>query len=208
MTAEEFAGVAFAPGSVRGTRSFRVTPDGHLKARIFETLWEPGVNVATCQRRGLTCGFVADAGLEHRHSTMCTGSTPCGPRSPGKDCKCGFYGYYDGSLDYADNWSSVNGVVEGSGLVSIGPRGFRAEKARLLALYIPDPEAFIGPRPFPVHHALRNVQWASRVPITRTTFLTDSLIGYLRDRYLVPFYTDLMAMLTDFPPDQPRVKEV
>lgn len=53
------------------------------------------------------------------------------------DCAHGFYAYYEGSNDYyADGM--VMGVVKGSGELVLGTRGFKAEKAEIVALYIPD----------------------------------------------------------------------
>jgi hypothetical protein len=56
-------------------------------------------------------------------------------------CGCGFYGYYDGSNDYHKP-ERVSGIVEGYGEVVIGTRGFRATKARLIALTIPESVSF------------------------------------------------------------------
>ena len=51
------------------------------------------------------------------------------------DCTCGFYGYFDGSDDYHGD-AKVTAVVEAYGEVVIGTRGFRAMKARIVALRI------------------------------------------------------------------------
>lgn len=51
-------------------------------------------------------------------------------------CKCGFYGYYDGSDDYHRE-GYVSAVVEGYGETLIGTRGFRSVKSKILALHIP-----------------------------------------------------------------------
>jgi hypothetical protein len=54
------------------------------------------------------------------------------------ECRCGFYGFYDGSNDYYvgddRHTNLVTGVVEGYGEVLIGTRGFRAAKAKIVAL--------------------------------------------------------------------------
>jgi hypothetical protein len=65
-------------------------------------------------------------------------------------CSCGFYAYFDEANDYADS-TTVTGVIEAYGKVTIGTRGFRAEKARLRALVIPrlrnsDPNRHKGSR--------------------------------------------------------------
>lgn len=51
------------------------------------------------------------------------------------DCSCGFYGYFDATA--ADTYhrpGHVYGVIKGYGRVTVGDRGFRAEKAELVAL--------------------------------------------------------------------------
>lgn len=50
-------------------------------------------------------------------------------------CSCGFYGYFDGSDDYHDR-GRISAVVEAYGEVVIGTRGFRAMKARILAIRV------------------------------------------------------------------------
>jgi hypothetical protein len=57
--------------------------------------------------------------------------------SPVRGCACGLYGWYapdDTRIILAD----VFGAVEASGRVLLGGHGFRAERARLLAVVIPD----------------------------------------------------------------------
>lgn len=52
------------------------------------------------------------------------------------DCTHGFYGYYEGSNDYRQK-GRINAVIEAYGEVVIGTRGFRAMKAKILAIHIP-----------------------------------------------------------------------
>jgi hypothetical protein len=79
----------------------------------------------------------------------------------GVDCTCGFYAYFDGGNDYLvqmgggytqpysmGGWITVGGsdddaprigaIVEGWGVCTVGTRGFRAEKAKVVGLIIPD----------------------------------------------------------------------
>ncbi len=51
-------------------------------------------------------------------------------------CSCGFWAYFDGTNAYKDT-VSVTGIIEGYGRVVAGTRGFRAEKARIVALVRP-----------------------------------------------------------------------
>lgn len=62
-------------------------------------------------------------------------------------CECGFYAYFDGGDDYHSKASmAVTGIVEGYGHVVAGVRGFRAEKARVLALIKPKRDVLVGQR--------------------------------------------------------------
>lgn len=48
-------------------------------------------------------------------------------------CSCGFYAYLNGFNEY-NHYTRVTGVIEGYGETLIGSRGFRAQKARILAI--------------------------------------------------------------------------
>jgi hypothetical protein len=74
----------------------------------------------------------------------------------GVDCACGFYAYFDGANDYLtsrtaptpsgfyitygddDTAPRIGAIVEGWGVCTVGSRGFRASKARIVALIDPD----------------------------------------------------------------------
>jgi hypothetical protein len=53
--------------------------------------------------------------------------------APAAGCRCGIYGWYD-PTDTGMLRAGVFGVVEASGLVLMGERGFRAERARIAAV--------------------------------------------------------------------------
>ena len=54
-----------------------------------------------------------------------------------RDCSCGFYAYFgERRVNHTSDYS-VLGVIEGYGRVTFGQFGFRAEKAKILALYNP-----------------------------------------------------------------------
>lgn len=106
------------------------------------------------------------------------------------DCTCGFYAYQEGSNDYympgvskaSSGSGPVGGVIRGYGKVVLCTRGFRAEKAEILALYVDGEQ-------------LR--QSSSQVK--------DSLIRHRVERnYNVPVFEDYLAMLEEFPPDMPE----
>lgn len=119
----EFAGeeLEFVAGSLTGVRCFKITPEGWLESLMYPVTWTPGENWAICMR-----AFNGGGKLE--------------PADMGPDCACGFYAYWDGSNDYGSH-GTVNAVVEGYGVVNIGTKGFRAQKARLLALHVARPTA-------------------------------------------------------------------
>ena len=60
----------------------------------------------------------------------CTEPNPCAGADPA--CNCGFWAYYsDGTWSGA---APVRGVIEGYGKTTVGTKGFRCSKARILAL--------------------------------------------------------------------------
>lgn len=152
MSADEFGGFGFALGQVRGARSFDVDKLGRLTGVTFKQVWRPGENTAEC-RKGDDTWSTTYANLYNAiYGTVPTtqyeksnrwllGSKPVleepKPTKHSMDtCKCGFYGYYDGSNDYYQE-GRVAAVVEGYGETIIGTRGFRAAKAKIVALRIP-----------------------------------------------------------------------
>lgn len=131
-------------GSVKGLRAWTLTADG-LKAVAHQTMWEAGENAAEC--------------LARQHTNDCLSNTPalstptgvapwfimgrpcnCQPwigcqDLVGLDCGCGWWAYYTGAnLAYG---GSVVGVIEGYGRTLEGTQGFRCQKARIRALFLP-----------------------------------------------------------------------
>lgn len=56
--------------------------------------------------------------------------------APHKDCRCGFYGWYD-PRDHRMVPASLTAVIEASGRIVLGEHGFRAERARVVAVALP-----------------------------------------------------------------------
>lgn len=157
MTADEFAGLCdFAAGSVKGVRSFKVDQLGRLTGVSYEKVWRPGENQSECfaeevyANRAITYYINHPAFAYTDVSQIMSGGYVTTTKPPSDKpaprvkkshtmaaCKCGFYGYYDGSDDYHKE-GYVSAVVEGYGETLIGTRGFRAAKARILAIQIPD----------------------------------------------------------------------
>ncbi len=193
---EQFESVGFAPGTVRGTRSFKVDNLGRLTGIHYPQIWIPGENVAECRakpqmpvayaeldyKKYLLMSELESIQLGHEKDLI----TPV-TEKPGKkwfqkstedkcptpniqtmkrseqirqeiaeinaqldamqpvkraeghgldDCEHGFYAYYENSNDYYEA-GRVSGVIEGYGEAILGTRGFKSQKARILALRIP-----------------------------------------------------------------------
>ncbi len=105
-----------------GTRSWWARRDGQLTGVTCGTWyeWREGRNVAHCLPFP-SWGHTVDP---PKHT----------PGSIG--CPCGFHAYYDGSDDYQRSYT-ITGVIAGSGLVTAGARGFRAQYARIVAFVVP-----------------------------------------------------------------------
>ena len=127
----EFSDRPFVAGSIVGLRSFRVD-SLHV--------WRPGENVGECKRyEEARKAREARAQLGHLQHVRHSGSSVFVgmPHEVGSlACKCGFYAYFDtGKNDWHGGaQGEIYGVVSGYGIVTVGSRGFRAQKAKLLGL--------------------------------------------------------------------------
>lgn len=149
----DFSDRPFVAGSLVGLRAFDVDSLGRLTGPSFGGVFRPGENAATCgggraelaalhraardlarvtSRMQLTYGgsSLAQEAVEAKQTPHVTA---------GKGCACGFYAYLDGTNTYAKR-DRVTAVIEGYGVCTVGERGFRAEKARLLAIVLPGEE--------------------------------------------------------------------
>lgn len=146
MSSSEFSGMGLAIEPVRGVRAFEVDTLGRLTGVTYKSVWRPGENTSECRR------LSADDPASVFWLVTASPMPPVLSGDPGETershdmtkCKCGFYAYYDGSSDYHTP-DRINAVVEGWGQTVIGTRGFRAEKARILALHIPGGKPAKGP---------------------------------------------------------------
>lgn len=130
----EFGGFGFAAGTVRGARAWNIDKLGRLIGITYAQVWTPGENQAVCRRMDRSAGMFTITyalGGGTGHTTLPTVTEP--PDHDMSDCGHGFYGYYEGSNDYGRE-HTVSGVVEAYGETIIGTRGFRAMKARILAI--------------------------------------------------------------------------
>lgn len=209
---DDFTGIRFVAASLKGSRSFRVDSDGWLTGVIHRARWFPDWNQAEC----LTVDWLCDiqqtraAGRipshDHTNISCKQGPRPCGNTpnlAPSGSDRCGFYGYFSGSMDYASQ-SNVSGVVEAAGRVVVGPRGFRAARARVTALYLPpytnDTTLLFAPITYRI---------GAPAPVgARGRGVSEATEELLRANYpTVPFYDDLAEMLSNHPTDEPLTKE-
>jgi hypothetical protein len=115
-------------GSLRGYRTWRLQrrrsrPSGDtlpLTSVTRRVVWGPTLT-ARCTPDDMANLTGAAATLPGDHA------------APAAECHCGIYGWYD-PADTGMLRARVFGVVEASGLVLMGDRGFRAERARIVAV--------------------------------------------------------------------------
>lgn len=127
----DFTGYEFALGSVFGVRRFRVDRLGRLTGVHVRDVWTPGENVATC--RTYTFRFAGVDEVVKAPADKPHGATPA------DTCPCGFYAFttLTDTRWTPDDGPYVEGVIEGYGRTVIGTKGFRCEKARIVAVIIP-----------------------------------------------------------------------
>ena len=123
------AGRALVPGTLRGYRTWRLlgkrthVPDGSLPLSCVGGRgggWPPPGG-------GRCTG--ADTGMQGQSAS----TTDDDHSAPQLGCGCGIYGWYSPS-DTGMVSARVFGVVEASGLILMGERGFRAETVRIVAV--------------------------------------------------------------------------
>jgi hypothetical protein len=120
------AGRALVPGSLRGYRTWRL-----LRRRTH--LPDGALPLTSVTRRGVVWG----PSLTARCTPSDTGTaspwspTPAGDHhAPQAGCSCGIYGWY-WPIDTGMVSARVFGVVEASGLILMGERGFRAQTVKI-----------------------------------------------------------------------------
>jgi hypothetical protein len=158
----EFDQRPFMVGSLTGIRCFRVDNLGRLNPinDFPNSVWTPGENIATCHRQwqieqymqaygpiGLSAQMVSSmTSLTVSAGDAITVETERAVRESFKipehdkaiaGCSCGFYAYYDNLDNPHHQQGFLYGIVEGYGVMTVGTRGFRCSKAKILALVIP-----------------------------------------------------------------------
>jgi hypothetical protein len=125
-------GRQLVPGSLRGYRSWRRisrrarVPSGMLPLTAVtrrSVMWAPTIH-AECTEADVANQSAARSRLPDAH------------RSPAPSCECGIYAWYepDDTMAVEAGLFGAFGVIEASGLVLMGDRGFRAERAQIIAV--------------------------------------------------------------------------
>lgn len=138
----DFSDRPLIAGSLVGLRSFGVDAYGRLTGVNYRRVFTPEVNVARCAGDSRKGGFIIgpmhlaglSCGCPMCRPTVETAKTAPDHRVAQLDCTCGFYAYFDREANPYHKNGNVLGLVEGFGNVTVGSRGFRAEKAKLVAL--------------------------------------------------------------------------
>lgn len=149
----EFGDRQLALGSLTGIRSFKVDRLGRLTGVSYPEVWKPGVNHARCSRMSrpldpysYLAAAVAGFGVMDVQRAMRRKEVSSPPVSLTKKpqhragempCSCGYYAYFDRGHNPHHNGAQVEGIVQGHGVTTVGSRGFRAERAEIVALIKP-----------------------------------------------------------------------
>lgn len=200
MTGAEFSDRPLVAGSVIGLRAFATLPDGTLVSPVFRSYqWTEGENVASCE---------PDSLAPSAFRLAATFARILGIAAPEHEllalrCGCGFYGYTDGSNDMMRTgfWMyPVAGLIEGYGRCVVGSRGFRAEKARLVALIADQPGAQYRPRLYEGRAVLTLVRTPNGVRQINAFTPGPPDWSAIRSRYPdVPVYPTTTAALAAHP---------
>lgn len=184
-------------GSVFGIRWWKLNGQG-LLGGVYDS-WTAGENVAVCRVDRQTRGHGTPSRSNRAFNAWARGAGPSvisagpgvpdvlpedGPEpepahtAPDEHCTCGFYAFWKADEEpQVTGTHPVLGVIEGYGRTLIGDRGFRCEKARVVALHIPTD------------------------PFGRTNLaLLAEVEEALAERYVVPVYATKALMLIRHPP--------
>jgi hypothetical protein len=217
----DFSDRPFVAGSLIGLRAFAVDDLGRLSGPAFGGIFKPDENVATCGGDSPYGKMNAQLNPALRASwtfTIPTGTwtpvevddtplsetakAPVRSKQPphvvaGVNCGCGYYAYFNGDNTYAQT-DRVSAVVEGYGVCTVGDRGFRASKARLVALVLPDTEQKSRDR-----HA-RHYDSVYPELICRPRAVAVNTVQIRRNYPDVPVYPTVAAALAEHPLTPPK----
>lgn len=150
----------FVYGSALGLRVFSLDSRGILRGVTYPQAWHPGENIAKClvarldgSEADLQEGYfyqVAGIGIDDTMEAVprvMAGYAAKGCGNGNLDsamdaaCSCGFYAYHSkNAVGYSTRHGArVLALIEGYGKVVVGALGFRAQKARIVAIVPPTP---------------------------------------------------------------------
>lgn len=123
-------------GHILGIRGFKLDTMGRLTGYAYPVVWTPGENVSVCRRKKVICSNNSYSNY-HDHTSRCYTIDPCDGKI--EDCVHGFWAYFDDFDTQAEKIAktSYSAVIRGYGRTVIGDKGFRSEKAEILAVSIP-----------------------------------------------------------------------
>lgn len=118
-----------------GARAFNVDVLNRLIPHTCGRVpWKPGENVSTHMKD--TGTYYVDQWRDTRDH-----------HAPDECKTCGYYGYTDRQAardHHVQGFTQTTGIIGGYGKVAVGPWGFRAEKARIVALHVPHTVVTLG----------------------------------------------------------------
>jgi hypothetical protein len=134
-----FGDRTFYGGYLTGFRSWRVEKDGTLRPAVTSIpyVWTEGENLAQCFRTQVITGALpvrSEVPIYDGEGNV-VGTTKK-HEVASKVCSCGFYAYFPGKGSH-HSAGNISGLVKGTGRVVRGPKGFRSEKAEILAFIRP-----------------------------------------------------------------------
>lgn len=119
-----------APGRVLGLRQWSVPPPD-LSGNPLATSWNPQYIAGAAGRRWTNSVFEARCNSDPAHRP------PVDVDNTGAACGCGCWAYFSPSVmsDWCPcGYLALTGIIEGTGRVLIGEKGFRCQRARIVAL--------------------------------------------------------------------------
>lgn len=175
---DEYSGVDFAIGTVRGFRSWRISIEGKLEALHQTGAWLPGENTAVCNGSPSkeVVPVIEGEDWKERYAKV----TEWKGNHEMESCSHGFYAYFDATGLETSYRPAVHGVIEGYGEVLIGTKGFRAAKARILAISIDPYEGIWNLDQFiveKIHRNYPNVAFFDSNFAMQAEFPADNWVG-------------------------------
>lgn len=158
----------------------RGTSRGALRAVFRSTyVWGPGTNTAACIRPFGVANMP-------KHDPVFS------------DCCCGFWAFTKGKHGVYVNGPAVFGVIQGWGRIVVGPHGFRAEKARIVALCFDnedEPAAKVAVRPGSLRSMISAAMYAAARALAasapgKAAGLTSALLPRLANSACQPVATE------------------